>query len=167
MSKDLSVLLDHRDLFHICLTVDDIEATMAAYSEQYGLTWSPLEEESFVAIVPGIDQQVPQTSRTCWSKQGPVYIELGELGEGLVEWDGDTLDPHHAGYWVDDIDATRDALVEQGFTIDFEVIVRNNGRRIPFMRSPRGFGVELCPRENREALLANIHRAADAPGRNA
>jgi catechol 2,3-dioxygenase-like lactoylglutathione lyase family enzyme len=167
MSKDLSFLLDHRDLFHICLTVDDLEAAMAAYSEQYGVTWSAVEEESYVAIVPGNDHGMPQTSRRCWSMQGPVHIELGELVEGPIRWDGDALDPHHAGYWADDLEATRDALLEQGFTIDFEVIVRNNGRRIPFMRSPRGFGVKLCPREGRDALMASVQRPADAPAPNA
>jgi hypothetical protein len=149
-------LLDHRDLFHVCHVVGDIDTAIQEWSGRFGLTWLPAERQRFRAFVPG-REPAEQESTTTWSLEGPVHIELGEIGAGPIEVTSDLVCPHHFGYWCDDVAGTRDGLLASGWAVEFEVGGLGEGPRVPFVRSPRGYSVELVPRSSRpqiEALLS-------------
>jgi lactoylglutathione lyase len=149
--------LNHTDLFHVCHVVPDLEGAMAVFSEYFGVTWAPVNVESFLASVPG-ETPAAQHATTTWSRQGPVHIELGQIGAGPIRVPSDILSPHHCGYWCDEVETTRDGLVASGWTIEFEVGMRAEAPKVPFLRSAAGYGVELVSRTDRAALEAFIAR---------
>jgi hypothetical protein len=153
-------LLNHVDLFHLYFWTDDIDRSMAALSEKFGLTWLPINRGIFPfrsVDGDGGDLDVTWT----FSLQGPPYIELGHVSFARIPDKTDLVNPQHYGYWCDDVAGTRDGLIELGWTLEYET--DSSHRRpsssgadrpwTPFLRSPAGALVELNSGEGRAGFL--------------
>lgn len=139
-------LLNHTDLYHVFLHVTDVEAAMAALSDQFGLTWLPVQSGRYWTRIAG-EEPIEHDATTVYSRQGPLYLELGHVPNRIIPEGTDLLTPHHFGYWCDDVPAARESLVRQGWTLEFEVGRDPQDLSVPYLIGPSGYRVELIPRE--------------------
>jgi catechol 2,3-dioxygenase-like lactoylglutathione lyase family enzyme len=146
-------LLNHTDLYHVFLSATDVEGAMGELSRQLGVSWLPIMRGTYCAWVPG-DEPVLEEATTVYSKEGPVYIELGHFPIKPMPKGTDLLTPQHFGYWCDDVPGTREALQAIGWVLEFEVGRPEEGPTAPYLRSPSGYLVELVPRSSKERFDA-------------
>lgn len=143
-----SPLLDHSDLYHVGLFVDDIEGAMAHLGRRRNLSWTAVQDYVLLAWVPGAGpQEVVATG--AYSIGGPVHIEVTRILSGPLPKSGDLVTPHHLGYWCDDVMAAADRLVASGWALEFKAGFIGEEPTIAALRSPSGYGVELVPSASR------------------
>jgi hypothetical protein len=145
-SSEASVaLLNHCDLYHVFLNAMDVDAAMGELTERLGVGWLPVMSGSYCAWVAG---QAPETGEavTVYSSRGPVYIELGHFDVECMPTVTDLFNPHHFGYWCDDVAETSRALQDSGWIAEFEVGRLEDGPTASYLRSTAGLRVELVPR---------------------
>jgi hypothetical protein len=148
-------VLDHTDLWHVCVVVPDVEAAMADLSARFGYTWLPVARQRFKADVPGIEPVWQEASIT-FTREGPIHLELGQMGEGPIRAETGPDEPYHCGYWCDDVPASRDGLVANGWSLDWEIRVGEDGPFVASLHSPSGYGVELVPRSSRASFQSKL-----------
>jgi hypothetical protein len=103
--------LQHADLYHTGIVVDDLTAAKQKYGHLFGLTW--LEGGAEIRIIT--DQGVRiVTSAYAISAEGPHHVELVQSVPGTLYTVARTHHAHHLGYWVDDVRAASAALSTQG-----------------------------------------------------
>jgi hypothetical protein len=86
------------------------------------------------------------------SVQGPVHVELGSSPDARA-YVGDLIVPHHFGYWCDDVASTKERLLGEGWTLDYE-LEAGVGERVSMVCSPSGFRIELCPPDGKPMIEA-------------
>jgi hypothetical protein len=74
------------DLYHVGLTVADLDAAMSQYAEAFGFTWRSVHESTMDVLVEGRARRA-QLAVT-YSVQGPPYLELIQERHGSV-WGAD------------------------------------------------------------------------------
>jgi hypothetical protein len=153
------LLLDHSDLYHVGLFVDDVEAAMAHLGQRRHLPWSEVNEYVLIASIPGGEPE-EVVAYGAYSLGGPVHVEVTQILSGPLPKSGDLLTPHHAGYWCDDVMATAEQLVTSGWKLEFKAGFPNAEFSIAALRSPSGYGVELVPSESR----SRVERKLAMPG---
>jgi catechol 2,3-dioxygenase-like lactoylglutathione lyase family enzyme len=146
-----ALLLDHSDLYHVGLFVDDVEAAMAHLGKRRGLSWTAVHEHVLVAWLPGAGPE-EVVAVGAYSLGGPVHVEVTKILAGPLPKSGDLVTPHHVGYWCDDVMATADRLVASGWTLDFKAGFPGQEPTIAAVRSPSGYGVELVPSASRSRV---------------
>ena len=145
--------LDPGDLFHLCLSVDDIEAAKARLSATREWLWAPVEDWTLDVFLPGGDISRMEASVT-YSVNGPVHVELTQFRAGPVTAGSDLVEPHHLGYWCADVAATTENLIGRGWSLDYQVGAVGGQPIAAMMRSPAGYGVELVPVTSRPRISA-------------
>lgn len=96
--------------YHLCFTVQDIDAACRELTDTLGIDWSPIH-----------DGRLGEWDyRIVFSVDGPPFLELihGPPGSPWDAGTGSRFD--HLGFWVDDIDADKQALADQGAPLDFD-----------------------------------------------
>lgn len=108
-------------LLHVGFKVHDIDRTMQAYADLFGIAWEP---PATYDLPPSGDQTGPQRSRVThgWTGDG-VEIELVQSLEGQPVDDtvlGEREGVSHLAFLVDDLTRERDQLTARGFSIVHE-----------------------------------------------
>ena len=151
MSDTDRAVLDHADLFHTGIVVDDLEAAKVELGEALGVTWHDGGAE-----IRMIGDDGAQTVRSAYalSIEGPHHVELVQSIEGTVWTATGPGQAHHLGYWVDDVAATSAALVERG-AVPIVAIAMADDRppMCAYLRTKNGLCVEIVDRALRKVLL--------------
>jgi hypothetical protein len=142
--------LDHRNLYHVSLRVDDVEAAMRLMSRRYDLSWAPVHEWPLLAWIPARDPVEFRVTAT-YSLDGPVHVELSCHHSSPVSSRSDLVAPHHVGYWCEDVTSTTDALTRLGWTLEYRAGPAG-GQLVSMLRTPSGYRVELVPAASRPAV---------------
>jgi hypothetical protein len=121
--------------YHLCFTVQDIDAACRELTDTLGIGWSPIRDGS-------LDEW---DYRIVFSVDGPPFLELIQGPPGSP-WDASTGSRFdHLGFWVDDIGADKRALADQGAPLDFDATAL--GRSFTYHRLESvGGRVELVDR---------------------
>ncbi|HWW54200.1 MAG TPA: VOC family protein [Acidimicrobiales bacterium] len=141
---------DVSDLFHIGLTVSDLDRSITFYRDVAGMTAHgdavDVDSDGFGRLTDNPGAKL----RTALLAAGPVLIQLVEYTEG----GGDrlSLDHRHVGsphlsFWVDDVATLRDELARRGdvvITSDIEAVVPSI--RSFYVSDPDGVPVEFIER---------------------
>ena len=134
--------MEFGELFHIGMRVSDLDTAMADLGREMGVTWARPQHRAQPVWLPGIGA-TELDLRFTYSAEGPVHLELLEGPPGSI-WDGrQTPGPHHLGVWVDDVAATTEKLVGEGWGL--EAASRDPGEgygAFTYVRSPAGILVE-------------------------
>ncbi|MGH2488744.1 MAG: VOC family protein [Candidatus Limnocylindria bacterium] len=146
-----NMLLNHTDLYHVFLHVEDVEGSMARLGEQFGLTWLPIRTGLQWVWAPG-DEPRQERYTTVYSRQGPVHLELGWFPIGPMREPTGLQTPHHFGYWCADVAGTREGLLADGWVVEFEAGPTGEAPTSPYLRSPSGYLVELVPKSRQDAF---------------
>jgi hypothetical protein len=149
----LGSILNHANLFHTGLVVDDVESAKAEYSDVAGVEWGPEGEvEMPVWLLAG-----PQTIsfRFAYTTEGPHRIELvRHIPDTIWTSDGGGR-VHHLGYWCDDIAGASKELALRGAPLCARVGVDNPDDPAPFLlhRLANGSFIELVDIAARTAMF--------------
>ena len=80
--------------FHVGILVKDLETARADFTGRLGVTFEPVREQQLAT---------GETSRFCYSLQGPPYLELVEM-TGTGSWSADQPEGfHHIGVGDPDV----------------------------------------------------------------
>ena len=91
----------YQPYFHIGVLVRDLDVATATFAARLGIAFEPVRTGTLAT---------GDTTRYCYSLQGPPYIELMEMtGEGTFRADREGV--HHVGFHEKDLDG-RCALFE-------------------------------------------------------
>jgi hypothetical protein len=137
------VALKAADQFHVGIVVDDFESTLAELSAAGGYEWC--EEMSRPTDVRYADGTTGVLHASfAYSKDAP-RLEIIRSVPGTV-WVPAASGVHHLGYWSDDLQADRDALVQAGFATEVEGIGPDGSPFWAYHRHPTGLRIELISR---------------------
>jgi len=99
------------ELYHVGLSVPDLNAAMAQYSATFGFSWARVRESAPEVVVDG-ERRRAEIAVT-YSVQGPPHLELVQERSGSV-WGADGLALTHVGFWAEDLAAGVRALATSG-----------------------------------------------------
>ena len=99
------------DLYHIGLTVADLNVAMEQYASGFGFDWATVHERTPTVVVDGEPRQA-QINVT-YSLQGPPYLELVEE-RGDPIWGSEGFALSHVGFWAEDVAAAKRGLDAAG-----------------------------------------------------
>jgi catechol 2,3-dioxygenase-like lactoylglutathione lyase family enzyme len=134
--------MDFGELFHVGIRVPDIEKAMDELSRGSGIEWSSLQHRQQPLWLPATGS-TELDLRFTYSAAGPLHLELLQGPAGSV-WAGDEVPgPHHLGYWVDDVAATTEELLQQGWSLEVASRPPEDGYgNFSYVRSTAGILVE-------------------------
>lgn len=135
-------MFDSGELFHVGIRVPDIEKAMGDLGDDGGGGWAKLQHRQQPVWLPGVGDAELEL-RFTYSSAGPVRLELLQGPAGSI-WAGDEVPgPHHLGYWVDDVAATTERLLDRGWTLEAASRAPDDGYgAFTYVRSPSGVLVE-------------------------
>jgi hypothetical protein len=157
MMTELDLPLDPGDLYHMCLSVGDVEAAKARLGATREWLWAPVEDWTLDVFLPG-GGVVQMEASVTYSVNGPVHVELTHFRAGPVPTIDDLVEPHHLGYWCADVASTTKSLIARGWSLEYQVGAVGGQPIAAMVRSPAGYSVELVPTTSRprvEAWLAS------------
>lgn len=113
--KDIAVI-DYSQAFHTGVLVTDLDAAMDFYSRTLGLRFAePFTLEGLPVWTP--EQGLTTiTNRFTISCDGPLRLEL-QQGQPGSFFDGALSRGDHVGLWVDDVAASVESLLAEGWTV--------------------------------------------------
>ncbi|ONH33322.1 VOC family protein [Pseudofrankia asymbiotica] len=103
------------DLYHTCIVVDDLVASMAQLTRLAGYRWMPAVEHPTAVWTPAGETTV--LLRMVYSLDEPM-LELIEQVPGTTWMPSNGGAIHHIGYFVDDLVASSRALADAGLPLE-------------------------------------------------
>jgi catechol 2,3-dioxygenase-like lactoylglutathione lyase family enzyme len=149
-------MLQHADLYHTGIVVDDVDDAKAEYSDVMGVTWRFEGEVDQPVWFPGEGARTV-TFRFAYTKDGPHKLELVRPIPGTLWTVSGVGHAHHLGYWCDDVPAVSAALEAQGLPVCAKLGVEDPDA-LPFIvlhRARSGIYLELVSRANRELMFGD------------
>jgi catechol 2,3-dioxygenase-like lactoylglutathione lyase family enzyme len=184
------MLTDRWDIAHICIAVPDMEQAMKHYEAAFGIeAWGPLldytEGVEIDVASPMLGGEVSMRGLgEIWSLSGSEIVsgsppfapfELASaapFSPSSTIWgcpDGREY-VHHICYWVDDLVAEADHLIENGFSLELTIAPGDRAKGFAYLVSPAGMRVELMQQSDKAAFgrwlksgVIELDWAADAP----
>jgi len=144
-------VLDHEDLFHTGIVVDDLASAMEELGSILGVAWNTGGAEVRLTDASGV-----RTVGTAYalSTTGPHHIELVQSIRGTLWSVTAPGHAHHLGYWVDDVTSAAAELERLGSGQIASVAVKDGRPPIcTYHRSPNGLYLEVVDRRMRTVLL--------------
>jgi Glyoxalase/Bleomycin resistance protein/Dioxygenase superfamily len=144
-------VVNHADLFHTGIVVDDLASAKEELGAALGVTWRDGGAEVRLTGATGV-----RTVQTAYalSTSGPHYVELVQSIPGTVWSVTAPGHAHHLGYWVDDVPSAAAELVRIGSEQVASVAIKD-GRppMCTYHRSRSGLYLEIVDRRMRAVLL--------------
>ena len=120
---------------HVAFNVKDSRALADWYVAHLGMTIiRSFEEPPYIRFLGDSDNQ---TLLEVYSNPIGEYVEYGSFHPVTF----------HIAFTVEDMEATRERLVEAGGTLDGDIDETPNGDRLAFVRDPWGNSVQLVQRK--------------------
>lgn len=144
--------LEHAELFHTGIVVDDLASAKEEFGDLFGITW--FEGGAVVRMLTPDGSRIVRSAYAL-SAEGPHHIELTKSVEGTVWSVTGTGHAHHLGYWVDDVEAASAALTSLGVE-HVATVSPNKEDAIGFCayhQGRNGLYVEVVSRALRPVLL--------------
>jgi catechol 2,3-dioxygenase-like lactoylglutathione lyase family enzyme len=138
------------EVYHIGLRVPDIDVAKAELSASMGLQWASPLHLDMKPWLPGEGYKEFELT-LAESVEGPVHVELSHGTPGSI-WDHNFgVGLHHFGVWVEDVGATVEGLVCEGWTIEMAAKSPEEGYgHFAYIRSPSGIVFEPVSAASKE-----------------
>ena len=101
---------------HVGIVVADLEAAKADLAATTGHCWVDTLDGEIDVLIDERRRSI--RTRIAWSVQGPCHLELIEAVPDTLWPVRDTIEIHHIGYWVDDLDRTSRQLERRGMPLE-------------------------------------------------
>lgn len=145
-----NAILDAGDQFHIGIVAGDPDDVVATLTDVLGYEWGP-EVGGPVAVGLPDGSTVELELRCAYSVTVPRVEVVRSVAGTLWEPAGEG-GIHHVGYWSDDVAADTAALVRHGYVVEATRSAATGGLFFSFLRSDKGFRVELVDRAAQPSL---------------
>jgi catechol 2,3-dioxygenase-like lactoylglutathione lyase family enzyme len=103
-------------MYHVGVVVEDLDAAVADFTAQLGMSWAPLQNRELTVRHKG--RLVTTDLRFTYSVEGPPHLELIEAAATA----GTPWEPagamHHVGFWAEDLTATAASLQTAGLDLE-------------------------------------------------
>jgi Glyoxalase/Bleomycin resistance protein/Dioxygenase superfamily len=143
--------LQHADLWHTGIVVDDLAGAMAEFGDELAVSWHVGGAEVRMITDDGVRTV---TTAYALSKEGPHHVELGQSIEGTLWSVTAPGHAHHLGYWVDNVVAASAALIERGSPRIATIAMSDEAPPMcAYHRTRNGLYVEVVSRGLRRVLL--------------
>jgi hypothetical protein len=138
--------IDFGQAFHLGVRVSDIGEAMSELSRSFGLQWATPERRRRTVWLPGSGMHDTDLLMSM-STADPLHIEL-LVGTPASLWGAQSgAGPHHLGFWVDNVAATTQSLVEAGWVLEAARVPPDEGYGdFAYVRSPTGVLIEAVSR---------------------
>jgi Glyoxalase/Bleomycin resistance protein/Dioxygenase superfamily len=146
--------LQHSNLFHTGVVVDDLVSARDELGDLLGVTWFEGGAEVLVITKDGTRKV---EAAYVLSQEGPHHVELTRSVEGTL-WTATTPGrAHHLGYWVDDVSAASAALRRLGLEEVATVTVADGvAPMCAYHQTASGLYIEVVSRAMRRFLLPGV-----------
>ncbi len=131
-------MLGTLDVFHVGLSVPDIEAAMDAIGSNLGICWAPMMERT-QQVRTGTGETREEHILFTYSSDGPPHVELIQAEPGSVWGVTPAGGLHHIGAFADDVSVAPGA----GLELEFGGGHRESPAGFAYYTSPSGIRVEL------------------------
>jgi Glyoxalase/Bleomycin resistance protein/Dioxygenase superfamily len=140
-----------KQLYHIGILVDDVDAAVDQYGALYGTRFPPPIDLTAARVTQRNGSDAPFTCRLTYST-GPMHVELLQAsGDGL--WSPQNVGGiHHVGMWSADPVADSNALLTAGAIWEASMYLAPELIGVVFVRH-RGILIEFVTDQLRTALL--------------
>lgn len=129
------------ETFHVGIRVPDIHAAMDDLGRGHGVTWCQLQHRQQQIWTPSTGLIETELWFT-YSKEGPVHLELLQGQPGTV-WDTSQPGIHHTGVWVENVAATTQRLLDEGWTlVGAQASPEQGFGAYSYVQSPSGLIIE-------------------------
>lgn len=102
-------------LYHVSLTVPQLEEGMEVLTRDLGVTWRPILE-SRKTQVDEAGREHTVEHRLAYSAGGPPAIELNQRAPGAEQDLGTGVVMDHLGFWVEDLQGEWQRLLDRGWS---------------------------------------------------
>lgn len=155
-------ILQAQDWYHTAVIVPDVEAAMARLTHLAGHEWMmPLEHP---VPVWSADGEATVTLRMVYSRGEPGYprLELIQEVPGTIWSRSPGSAIHHVGYFVDDVQASSQALVDEGVPIEVcGCMGATRPTGFSYHLTPEGLRIEVV----RRSVLQEMEQLMERRGR--
>ena len=137
---------------HLGIQVEDLDRACALLTELLGLTFA--EPISGWPIQVRVGDEIEESEgRFTVSRQGPPYLEVTENSAGSKVWhsEGKAMAFHHLGFWVEDVEAASQRLVDAGYPVQAGGLNGRGGYRYTY-HEVDGLRVEMADAAARPAF---------------
>ncbi|MDF3142823.1 MULTISPECIES: VOC family protein [unclassified Streptomyces] len=142
-------MLRPEDQFHVGIVAEDFEATQAQLSSLFGFEWTQ-------AMGAATEVELPTGAAVidfaCVYSRTSPRVEIVRKVPGTLWEPTPGSGIHHFGYWSDDVSADTAELERHGWVIEATRKGPDGALFFAFLRSARGFRVELVDRKARPSL---------------
>jgi lactoylglutathione lyase len=110
-------MIDFRNIYHTGVIVQNLEQAMTFYTQSMAVTWAPIHIYNPLRLwspAKGMDEI---TLRVCYSREGPLHIELIEAVPGTFYDPAINPDAKHIGLFMDDVGAEVERLSAIGWEV--------------------------------------------------
>lgn len=131
-----------QDLYHVGVRTANIEKAMSELGKSLRITWAEPQVREQPCYLPGKGMTSFPLKFT-YSCEGPQHVELLESVPGAPWYGNDAPGVHHMGMWVDDVKATTDRFLAEGWTLEVCGAAPEDGYgSFSYVRAPSGFLLE-------------------------
>jgi hypothetical protein len=152
-------IADNWDISHIGIAVSDLDDAMDTFATALGVEWSPvLSLNTPIATPLYPDEDIAMEGlREVWSTKGPS-LELchampGSPAERIWGVAAGNHKMHHICYWVEDLRAASQYLVEHGFALEMTVAPGDVVDGFTYNLHPAGTRLQLMPTQDKPTVL--------------
>lgn len=138
-------MLGSLDVFHVGLSVPDLEVAMAEIGRNLGISWAPTQER-VQKVRTGSGETRDEHILFTYSSDGPPHVELIQPEEGSVWGITPAGALHHIGAFADDV-ATPPG---EGLTLEFGGGHGESPVGFAYYTSPQGIRIELVDGSRRQ-----------------
>jgi hypothetical protein len=138
-------MLGNLDVFHVGLSVPEINVSMKEIGRNLGISWAPVQER-VQKVRTGSGETRDEPIRFTYSSDGPPHVELIQPEAGSV-WEITPANGlHHIGAFADDVTVPPG----DGLTLEFGGGHDETPVGFAYYTSPHGIRVELVDASRRE-----------------
>jgi catechol 2,3-dioxygenase-like lactoylglutathione lyase family enzyme len=129
--------------FHIGLMVPDIGAARAHFGAVFEAEFTTITAVEYNVAVPGTGELYHRVSHVCFSRQGPPYYELLQVGAAGLFGPQELGRVHHVGVWTPDTVATQTKLAARGVHTEAEVRTPEGRTRVWYSEPADAYGIRF------------------------
>lgn len=129
--------------FHIGLLVPDIGAARDHFGAVFEVEFTTVAAVEYDVAVPDTGEVYHRVSHVCFSRSGPPYYELLQVGRGGLFGPEELGRVHHVGVWTPDAPGVQDTLARRGVRTEAEVRTPQGRTRAWYSDPADAYGIRF------------------------
>ncbi len=129
--------------FHIGVLVPDIHAARDRFKDLFEVDFTSVAVVEYDVAVPATAEVYHRVSHVCFSREGPPYYELLQVGSHGLFGPTELGRIHHVGVWTPDAAASQTAFSGKGVTAEAEILTVEGRTRVWYSDPHDAYGIRF------------------------